>query len=441
MARKKDLFKTPTGMHDILPEEQIYWQYFYRIAEGLVSFYNFYKIDTPILEQTELFEKGTGLGSDIVQKEMYSLRTRGGDKLTLRPDGTPSIIRAYLQHGMHKRTLPLKVYYYGPMFRHEKPQRGRFRQFYQFGLETIGELDHSRDVEIIEIFYKILRKLGLKELIVEINSIGCNICRNKYIKALKAHYRYRLKQVCVDCRKRYANKPLRLLDCEEEKCQRVKTEAPHMVDYLCQDCKQHFKRVLDLLDYINVPYLLNPYLVRGLDYYTRTVFEIFEVDASTELEIKENVTRNKRLAIVSGGRYDNLVEVLGGEYTPAVGAALGIERMLNILKNTKKKSLILKSNPRIFLIQLGDRAKKKAFYVFNEFYKAGIPLREAFGRESISSQLKLAEKFKVDFSIIIGQKEALGDMVMIRDMKTGSQETILQEELINEMRKRLKKVR
>src|SRR3990167_8370565 len=320
--RKKKKIQAPSGMHDILPQDQYLWDYFFRISSDTAEFYNFQKVDTPILEFTELFEKGTGQGTDIVQKEMYSIKTRGGDKLTLRPEGTPSVVRSYIQHGMHKWTSPAKLYYYGPMFRHDKPQRGRFRQFYQFGLETLGEKEPARDIEIIHLTHTILSRLRLANIVVEINSIGCKECRPKYIKNLKEHYRYRLKQTCADCRGRYKTSPLRLLDCEDEKCNRVKNEAPHMVDFLCSDCNAHFKKVLDSLDYINVPYLLNPYLVRGLDYYTKTVFEFFETEmldesshgkgvgysiktedrkGSVELRLK------KRLAVASGGRYDLLV--------------------------------------------------------------------------------------------------------------------------------------
>ena len=228
MAKQK--FKTPSGMHDILPKDQYLWEYFARIAQDSANFYNFGKIDTPIMEFSELFEKGTGQRTDIVEKQMYSLRTRGGDKLTLRPEGTPSVARAYIQHGMHKWTSPVKLYYMGPMFRHDKPQRGRFREFHQFGLEILGEKEPARDIEIIHVTYIILSRFRLKNLAVEINSIGCKDCRPKYIKELKEHYRYRLKQVCKDCRDRYKTSPLRMLECEDEKCSRVKNEAPYMVD-------------------------------------------------------------------------------------------------------------------------------------------------------------------------------------------------------------------
>lgn len=426
-------------MHDILPEDQHVWQHAYRFATETAAFYGFDRIDTPILEFTELFEKGTGQGTDIVEKEMYSLRTRGGDKLTLRPEGTPPVARAYIEHGMKKWTSPVKLYYAGPMFRHEKPQRGRFRQFHQFGLETIGEDDPIRDAEIIHVLVTTLKRLRLKDLVVEINSIGCSVCRPKYVKNLKGHYRYKLRQACADCRKRYKNNPLRLLDCEEEKCHRLQQEAPQVVDALCGDCKKHFQEVLDILDAVNVPYLLNPKLVRGLDYYTRTVFEIFEgsiEEASEAVEREEPAER--RLAIAAGGRYDKLVEFLGGTEAPAVGGTIGVERLLQVLAE-KGKEPKKSAESRVFFVQLGKAAKRKAFLLFEELRKANIPVRESLGRDSISAQLKVANKLGVDLAVIIGQKEVIDEVAIIREMDTGTQEIIPEEKLIPEIKKRLKK--
>ena len=451
---KKKKFQTPPGMHDILPQDQYLWDYFYKFSEDVVRFYNFGKIDTPILEFTEIFEKGTGYGTDIVEKEMYVLRTRGGDRLALRPEGTPPVVRAYIQHGMRKWTLPVKLYYIGPMFRHDRPQRGRFRQFYQLGLEVIGEKEPARDIEIIHIAHTIFSRLKLKNIVVEINSIGCKNCRPKYIKKLKEHYRYKLKQICRNCRDRYKTSPLRLLDCEDEKCNRAKLEAPHMVDYLCNDCSAHFKSVLDGLDYVDVPYLLNPYLVRGLDYYTKTVFEFFENNALEDANNKNKSDSKlingvlggntdykeqpqKRLAIASGGRYDALVKTLGGPDTPGVGIAIGVDRVLELMK-VQDRQPQRPREPRVFLVQLGDRAKKKAFKLIEEFRKANIPVREALGRDSISAQLKFANKFGVDLAVIIGQKEALDNIAIIRDMESGNQEIVSEEKLVIEIRKRLK---
>ena len=435
MAKQKG-FQRPLGMHDILPKDQHLWTHFRKVAEDIASFYGFGRIDTPILEFSELFEKGTGTDTDIVQKEMFSLKTRGGDRLTLRPEGTPPAVRAYIQHGMEKLPSPVKLYYVGPMFRHEKPQRGRFRQLHQFGLEIIGEDEPARDVQTIQTFFIILEKLKIKNVCLEINTIGCNSCRPKYKRALKDYYRHRIKNVCADCRNRYRSNVLRMLDCDDEKCQRVKITAPQILDHLCNSCREHFKKVLELLDYLEIPYMLNPYLVRGLDYYTRTVFEIFEGEVSEGSYDTE--TGKKKLALASGGRFDNLVKILGGQDTPAVGGAMGIERVLAIVKQ-QGKEISAPHAPQVFLVQLGDLAKKKALVLFEDFRRAGIPLRESFGRDSISSQLKVANKLGIDLTIIIGQKEVLDKVAIIREMNTGVQETVLEERLINEIKKRLKK--
>lgn len=379
---KRVTFQTPLGMHDILPEEQYLWTKFRETASEVASFYGFKRIDTPIVESSELFEKGTGAATDIVQKEMFSLKTRGGDHLTLRPEGTPPIARAYIQHGMEKLQSPVKLYYVGPMFRHEKPQRGRFRQLHQFGLEIIGEDEPARDVQIMQTFFVILEKLKVKDVCLEINSIGCKTCRVKYRKNLKDYYRNRIKNVCEACRNRYKDNPMRMLDCDDEKCQRVKITAPQILDHLCEACRNHLKQVLELLDYLNLPYMLNPYLVRGLDYYTRTVFEMFEGDVSEGSYNKE--TGKKKLAIASGGRYDNLIKVLGGkEDTPAVGGAMGMERVIEIAKR-QVGQVKQPRGPRVFLVQLGGLAKKKGLVFFEDFRKAGIPIAESFGRDSIT---------------------------------------------------------
>ena len=279
-------------MHDILPEDQKYYDKFLETAKEVAEFYNFQRMETPILEFSELFEKGTGETTDIVQKQMFSLKTRGGDSLTLRPEGTPPIVRAYLEHGMFNYPQPVKLWYFGPFFRYEKPQAGRHRQFWQMGLEIIGEKASIIDAQIIQIYYNILKELKLGNLIVEINCIGDQLCRPYYRKILTSYLKSKESVLCPDCKRRIKENPLRILDCKDEKCQPVKAQAPQMVDHLCDECKHHFKEVLEYLEEIELPYRLNPYLVRGLDYYTKTVFEIFQ-------EGKEGQTQT---ALGGGGR-------------------------------------------------------------------------------------------------------------------------------------------
>src|SRR3990167_572227 len=272
MAKERTI-QAPKGMQDILPEDQKYWRYIIKKAENLLEFYGFERIETPILESTDLFARAVGESTDIVQKGMYTLKTRGGESLTLRPEGTAPAMRAYLENGMNVRPHPVKLYYWEPMFRHDQPQKGRYRQFYQLGIETIGDGSEAVDAELIFLAYKFVEGLGLKGYNVHINSIGDQNCRPAYLKALKDYYKNRLKKVCVNCKGRFKENILRMLDCKEEGCKEIAKEAPQTVDYLDDDCKRHFKHVLEFLDEAKVPYILNSRLVRGLDYYTRTVFE------------------------------------------------------------------------------------------------------------------------------------------------------------------------
>ena len=425
---KKPKFQSPTGMHDILPSDQKYFQKIYEVSENIANFYQFQKIETPILEETELFSKGIGLATDIVGKQMFTLRTKGGDYLTLRPEGTAPVVRAYIKHGMSNLPQPVKLWYFGPYFRYEKPQAGRYRQFWQFGFEVFGEESPVIDTQIIQIFYNISRELKLKNLIVEINSIGDSQCRPYYKKLLMSYFKSRESSLCADCRRRLRENPLRILDCKEEKCQRIISQAPQMIDHLCENCHSHFKEVLEFLDEIELPYHLNPYLVRGLDYYTKTVFEIYE----------ESEEGRAQGALTGGGRYDALVKLLGGKDTPAVGASTGIERMIAAMK-TKAIRLPQESRPKIYLAQLGTLAKRKSLRLLEDFRKAKIQVSESFGRDSLKAQLARADKIEVKYTLILGQREALEGTIIIRDMKTGRQETIKTEKVVREIKKKLKK--
>lgn len=440
---RKHKFQLPTGMHDILSNEQKYFQRIYKTCEDIVKFYGFKRIDTPIVEETELFSKGTGLTTDIVQKQMYNLRTKGGDYLTLRPDFTPGIVRAYIKHGMFNLPQPVKLYSIGPLFRYESPQAGRYRQFHQFNLEALGEKSAAIDAQIIQIFYNILTELRLKNLIVEINSIGDKQCRPYYKKLLASYFKTRESSLCTDCKRRIRENPLRILDCKEEKCQQIKAQAPQMLDHLCEECHNHFKEVLEFLDETELPYRLNPYLVRGLDYYTKTVFEIFS-DPDTEPKISDNHSTKEKekkspLSLAGGGRYDLLVKLLGGKEAPAVGGAAGIERIIQGMK-MKTVKFPEESVAKVFLAQIGILAKRKSLKIFEEFRKAKILVIESFGRDSLKSQLNRANRLGMRYVLILGQKEVLEETIIIKDMKTGKQDTIKLEKAVREMKKRLKKL-
>jgi len=425
---KKPKFQSPTGMHDILPENQGYFEKIYDVVKEIADFYQFQKIETPILEETELFSRGLGMATDIVGKEMFTLRTKGGDSLTLRPEETASIVRAYIQHGMFNLPQPIKFWHFGPYFRYEHPQGGRYRQFWQFGFEVLGEESAVIDAQIIQIFYNILKELKFKNLLIEVNSIGDSQCRPYYKKLLVSYFKSREMALCSDCRRRLRENPLRILDCKEEKCQPVKAAAPQMIDHLCEECHKHFKGVLEFLDEIELPYHLNPYLVRGLDYYTKTVFEIYE-------DSKEGKEQG---AIPAGGRYDHLVKLLGGKDTPACGGACGIERLINLMK-TKKIRLPQPPLPKVFLAQLGDLAKKKSLKLMEDFREEGIQVVESLGRDSLKAQLGKANKVGIKYTLILGQKEALEGTMIIRDMEKGKQEIVKLEKIVREMKKRLKK--
>jgi len=429
------VFQAPKGMHDLLPPETYLFDKFIGIAKKIAEFYRFEFIETPVLENAELFSRGVGLSTDIVEKEMYVFRTKGGDKLALRPEGTAGAVRAFIQNGMAQWPMPVKLYYWGPFFRHESPQAGRFRQFRQLGLEYFGEEHQAVDAEIIQVTLEILRAFGIKNYHVEINSIGCPKCRPAYKALLKNYYRRRVGRLCADCKRRLKENPLRLLDCKNEICVLMKGGAPETVENLCEACRSHFKGLLDFLDDLAIPYLLNPYLVRGLDYYNRTVFEVIP-DEGKEV-VGPNIGGSSLASVGGGGRFDYLVEALGGPKMPAVGVALGIERLILAYKEQGGKMPAAPA-PKIFLVQLGELAKKKSLRLMEDFRKADLLVATSLGRDSIKAQLKAADRLAVAFALILGQKEALEESVIIRDMQTGVQETVPLDKLIPELRRRLK---
>lgn len=421
-------------MPDILPEEQPLWEKIEAAVKSVANFYNFSRISTPILEEEGLFIKGTGKSTDIVVgKQMYSFRTKGGEKVALRPEFTPSVIRAYIENGMESLPKPVKLWSFGPLFRYERPQKGRYRQFWQFNFEILGDKSPAVDALLIQLFSNLLKALSLSKWRVEVNSIGCEKCRKEYLHKLKSYYRQKVKEICPLCKKRLKINPLRVLDCKEEKCQRVKKFAPQIVNSLCEDCHLHFKSFLEFLDAMDIPYILNPYLVRGLDYYGRTVFEFLPLDKKEA----------QQSALIAGGRYDTLVQELGGKPTPAIGAAGGIERIIEEMKEakidiTKIKIEDFKEKPKIFLVQLGNLAKRKALKILEEFKRNKIKIVENIGKDSLKAQLSRVGKMKIKYSLILGQKEALEETIILRNMETGIQKIIPLKNLIKEVKKKIK---
>lgn len=426
LAPKKKIEPPETlkGFKDILPIDAPYWRFVRDKAQKFADDYGFKAIETPILELAALFKRGLGKHTDIVEKEMFEFIDRGGDAVALRPEGTAGIARAYINHGMHNLLQPLKVCYEGPMFRYENPQSGRLREHHQAGFEILGSASPAADAQLILIGNNLLNELGVT-FALQINSIGCHVCREVFKTALLEYYKPFRKQLCEDCKRRMVRNPLRLLDCKEEGCQKVREGAPHIVDYLDEECKKHFMQVLEFLDELNIPYNLNPFLVRGLDYYTRTVFEFWPVG-----DVKA------QSSLVNGGRYDNLIEELGGLPTPAVGFGMGFER---IIARIKDEGVVVPSPPRpdVFVAHLGIEARKKAMVIFEDLRKAGFAVAENFAKESLKQQLETANKLRAKLALIFGQKEMQEKTILLRDMDAGVQEVIDQKKVIAELKKRL----
>lgn len=422
-----EILKTPKGMHDILPSEAAWWAKVQKAAEKITDFYGFNKIETPVLEQAALFERGVGEGTDIVEKEMFIVKTRGGDTLAVRPEGTAPVGRAFLEHSLSKTGSLQKLWYEGPMFRYESPQAGRFRQFHQIGLEIIGgPNDPMYDAQIILTTYRLLEELKIKNINLKVNSIGCRVCRPIYKRQLQAYYKNHLKQLCGDCNRRYKDNPLRLLDCKNEKCHPFKEKAPNFFDKLCSTCSTHLKTVLEYVDELGISYALDNQLVRGLDYYSRTVFEFYVEGEGMNLG-----------AVAGGGRYDYLIETLGGRPTPGVGGALGVERLIEVMK-VQGVNVGSRVPRKVFIIHVGELAKKKSLSIIEELRRAGISATEALSRESLKAQLKMADKEGASIALILGQKEIFEDSIIVRDLRNSLQENVSLVRMVEEIKKRLK---
>ncbi len=424
-SSNKKSFQTLRGMNDILPDDSRYFLWIFDQVREIAQSYSLQLIETPILEPTDLFVRGIGKQTDIVEKEMFSFVDQGGDKVTVRPEATASVARAYIEHGMLSWPQPVKLWYWGKMLRRERPQAGRLREFHQFGFEILGSDDPMIDAQIIFLTFKVLQGLGL-EVNIPINSIGCDECRVHYRKVLIDYYRPKRSELCDDCKKRLNKNPFRLLDCKEKGCQTVAASAPQTVDYLCDQCRDHFMKVVDYLDELDVPCILKPTLVRGLDYYNRTVFEVW---TSEEEE-------SRQAALGGGGRYDGLIEMLGGRPTPAAGVAVGIERVVKLLKEKDITPPNL-YQPEVFVAQLGEEAKRKSLLLFEELRTNGIKAAESLSKDGLKAQLEIANKLGVKYTLILGQKEILDNTVMLRDMESGNQEVIDLQKIVSTLRKRL----
>ncbi len=420
--------ETLRGFRDVLPEEQALWDKAESVAQSLARAYGFGRIRLPFVEQTSLFERGIGKDTDIVEKEMFTFVDQGGVKMTLRPEGTASVARAYVEHGMMNQPQPVKMWYFEPMFRHERPQAGRYRQFWQVGFEAIGSNDPIIDAQIILMSERFCKSMGL-EVTVSINSLGTVAARKTYIAELSKYLKSVKKKLSDVDQKRLLRNPLRVLDSKEPGMDEVRAEAPQLLAYIDEESKQHFMRVLEYLDDAGVSYTLNPYLVRGLDYYGRTVFELFLANPSAD--------EGSQSALGAGGRYDGLIPMFGGrEETGAVGAGIGVERVINAVKASGKLP-DSKRQVEVFFCQLGEAARRKGLRVYEKFREAGVEVAEAFSKGNLKGQLEIADKLKAPFSVILGQKEVLDGTVIIRDMESGVQEIVDVEKVVTLVAKRL----
>ena len=410
-------FQAPRGTADRLPAEQKYWRYIEGHATHVARRFGYGRIDSPMFEDAGLFVRGVGEGTDIVEKEMYVFEDRGGDHLTLRAEGTAPVCRAYLEHGMHNQAQPVRMYYLCPVFRYERPQAGRFRQHHQFGVEAIGDGDPSVDAEVIELAWTFMHDIGLSDITLLTNSIGDGQCRPEYIAALKSYYQGQTANLCPDCRQRLERNPLRLLDCKVETCRAMGEEAPKSVECLCGECQTHWDRVRSYLDAAGIPNRVDHRLVRGLDYYTRTVFEI------------QPAVEGAQSTILGGGRYDGLIEQLGGRPTPGIGFGSGIERLaLNLRRD--ETPVPDEPSPRYLIATIGEDARIEGVRLASRMRNAGVGAILANGGRALRGQMRQANALGVAATLIIGEDEVRDGTVVVRDMGTSSQETVRVEQFL-----------
>ena len=405
------LFQAPRGTVDILPEDQPFWRYVDAKARDIAARFGYERIDTPVFEDARLFVRGIGEVTDVVEKETYTFEDRGGDLVTLRPEGTAPVCRAYLEHGMGNRPQPVRLFYICPVFRYERPQSGRYRQHHQFGVEVFGDEDASVDAEVIELAWRFLGSVGLDSLALSVNSIGDVDCRPAYLETLQRHYRHHVDELCPDCRRRLNHNPLRLLDCKVDSCQPFIAEAPHGVDYLCGSCEGHWSDLLGYLRGLDLPFEIDHRLVRGFDYYTRTVFEITPP------------VEGRQSTLIGGGRYDGLIGELGGRPTPGIGFGMGIER---VIVNLKRQDVSLPDERRtkVLVAHIGDAARRAAVPLSSELRRAGIASLVGPAARGLRSQLRYASSVDATHALIIGDEELQRGSIVLRDLDEGEQEEV-----------------
>lgn len=419
------MINVPKGTKDVLPNQSYKWQYVEDAAREVARVFNYKEVRTPVFEHTELFQRGVGETTDVVNKEMYTFLDKGGRSMTLKPEGTAGVARMFIENGLASSPMPVKTFYITPAFRYENPQAGRLREFHQFGIEVFGSPSPETDAEVIFAASSFLNKLKIRGVKLEINSIGCRICRNEYNKALKNYFAPHLDEMCFNCRSRFDKNPLRILDCKEERCKAIAENAPKITDYLCDDCKKHFETVRSLLDAQGLEYSVNPNIVRGLDYYSRTVFEF----VSTSIGAQGTVC--------GGGRYDGLISELGGSNLPAIGFAAGIERLLLLMENTGV-SFPEDGVPEIYLAGMDDKSRAQAFTIAMELRANGISAEVDHMQRSVKAQLKYADKIGAKFVAVIGESELESGTLFVKKMSDGTTASVKIEELYTYLTKIIK---
>ncbi len=402
------MIQKPKGTKDLLPEESYKWQEVESKVRKIFDSYNFKEIRVPVFEHTELFQRGVGETTDVVQKEMYTFDDKGGRSITLRPAGTAGAIRAYLENGMSSLPSPIKMWYEMAMYRYENVQKGRLREFHQFGIEIIGTPSYLADVETIMVGLDIFKALNIPDIELNINSIGCPKCRKEYETVLKEFIGKNLDSYCDTCKSRFNKNPLRILDCKEEKCKELNVGAPKMIDYLCDECKAHFENVKNALESNDINYQIDSNIVRGLDYYTKTVFEF--------------VDKKSGLTVLGGGRYDVLVEELGGVPTPAVGFGCGIERLMEMFEENNRG---LKDKvPNLYILPMDEKAYSKADELSRTLREKGLVIEKDIMERSFNSQMKYANKIEAKYLLVLGEEEINSNRVKLKDMTSGEEKEI-----------------
>lgn len=403
--------KAIKGTKDVLPKEAYKNQYIEATAIDIASKFGYKEIRTPVFEHTELFQRGVGDTTDVVQKEMYTFDDKGGRSITLRPEGTAGAVRSFLENGLCNEALPQKVCYLISCYRYEKPQAGRLREFHQFGVECFGTESPLADAEIISLAKTFFDTLGIKDLSLEINSIGCPKCRAEYHKALKEYFSSRKDELCDTCKGRLDRNPMRILDCKSPICHEIAEGAPVVIDYLCDECKEHFEKVQKYLDAQNIEYTINPQIVRGLDYYTKTVFEFVSNSIGAQG------------TVCGGGRYDGLVEELGGQHTPSLGFALGLERLM-LLMEAQNCEFPNEEKPDLFIVALGEKATLKAVEIAKDMREEGFSALLDLNQRSVRAQMKYADKLGAKFNVVIGDNEVDSKIAKLKNMQTGEETEI-----------------